>query len=223
MAINWPSSPTNGQYYQSPNGDLWVWNGYSWKSPGATGSTGPSGISYPYYLHATKGSTTGTSYTCTISGVNSYNDGDHYFIQPDYNSTDGNTININGIGAVPVYKEGYVPLNYNDIVVGNWYEIKYNASSSAFFIDLPHVIRGFYNFDAMGGTVGTYTIGSANQLGAGICLRLRDSLVTSSTGITGGSATMISIGLTSGGSNKSDLVDCARSDMFISYFSNRPK
>ena len=28
--INWPTSPTTGDQYTSPNGQTWTWNGYAW-------------------------------------------------------------------------------------------------------------------------------------------------------------------------------------------------
>lgn len=30
MPINWPSSPSTGDLYTSPNNDVWRWNGYAW-------------------------------------------------------------------------------------------------------------------------------------------------------------------------------------------------
>jgi hypothetical protein len=52
--INWPSNPTSGDEYTSPNGNSWRWNGFSWVAlgntvtgptgaTGATGQTGPTG------------------------------------------------------------------------------------------------------------------------------------------------------------------------------------
>ena len=28
--INWPTGPTTGDQYTSPNGKTWIWNGYAW-------------------------------------------------------------------------------------------------------------------------------------------------------------------------------------------------
>ena len=28
--INWPTGPTTGRQYTSPNGQTWNWNGYAW-------------------------------------------------------------------------------------------------------------------------------------------------------------------------------------------------
>jgi hypothetical protein len=46
--INWPSNPTSGDEYTSPNGNSWRWNGFSWVAlgntvTGPTGATGPQG------------------------------------------------------------------------------------------------------------------------------------------------------------------------------------
>ena len=46
--INWPSGAIPGQTYQSPDGEIWTWNGYAWdgagsNQPGPTGPAGPIG------------------------------------------------------------------------------------------------------------------------------------------------------------------------------------
>ena len=58
--INWPSGPVPGQTYQSPDGEIWTWNGYAWDAagsdqPGPTGPDGPTGPIGPTGVGGTGG------------------------------------------------------------------------------------------------------------------------------------------------------------------------
>jgi hypothetical protein len=90
----------------------------------ATGGSG--GI-----LHATASGT--DTYTATITGVTAYNDADSYLIR----FTNGNTIysptlNINGLGAVNLYRNNNGPLIGGDIVSGGEMLVVYNSTLNVF-------------------------------------------------------------------------------------------
>jgi len=66
--------------------------------------------------HATASGT--DTYTATISGVTSYTDGDAYIIQFTNGNTTGATLNINGLGAVTLYRNNDGVLIGGDITSG---------------------------------------------------------------------------------------------------------
>lgn len=80
--------------------------------------------------HATA---TGTdTYAATITGVTSYADGDCYLIRFTNGNTTGATININGLGAVNLYRNNDGPVIGGDIQALSEMLLVYNATSSAF-------------------------------------------------------------------------------------------
>lgn len=79
------------------------------------------------------GSTSGTdTYTTTISGVTSYNDGDAYLVRFVIGNTTGCTLNINGLGAVTLYRNNDGALIGGDIVDGAEMLCIYNSTTSGF-------------------------------------------------------------------------------------------
>lgn len=65
------------------------------------------------------GTASGTdTYTVTISGPTAYNDGDAYLIRFTNGNTTGCTLNINGLGAIPLYRNNDGPLLGGDIANG---------------------------------------------------------------------------------------------------------
>lgn len=79
------------------------------------------------------GSTSGTdTYTTTISGVTSYNDGDAYLIRFVIGNTTGCTLNINGLGAATLYRNNDGALIGGDIVDGAEMLCIYNSTISGF-------------------------------------------------------------------------------------------
>lgn len=195
MAINWPSNPTQGQTYQSPNGDVWSYNGYAWIAKGNLGTTGPTGNSGVTLISGTI-SLSGSSYTGNLGSSTSYSDGDTYYVQPTSNSVEGATININGIGSVNLYKDGGVRINVDDFMSNIFYEIVYTinlegSSINGFLVKgLPRVIRAVYDFSVMGGSSGTYNLTSNFPTSSnGILLSVKDSIVypiITPVGSTGG-------------------------------------
>ena len=80
--------------------------------------------------HATA---TGTdTYAATITGVTSYADGDCYLIRFTNGNTTGATININGLGAVNLYRNNDGPVIGGDIQALSEMLLVYNATTSAF-------------------------------------------------------------------------------------------
>jgi len=80
--------------------------------------------------HATASGT--DTYTATVSGITSYSDGDAYLIRFTNGNTTGCTLNINGLGAVPLYKNNDGPLIGGDIWAGGEMLCIYNSSSNIF-------------------------------------------------------------------------------------------
>jgi hypothetical protein len=84
--------------------------------------------------HATASGT--DTYTATISGVTSYNDGDAYLIRFPNGNTTGATLNIyNGtsyLGAVDLYRNNDGPLIGGDIIAGGEMLCIYNSTTNAF-------------------------------------------------------------------------------------------
>jgi hypothetical protein len=72
------------------------------------GGGGGGGIQY-----ATASGT--DSYTATISGVSSYNDGDAYIIKFTNGNTTTSSLNINSLGAIPLHRNNDGPLIGGDI------------------------------------------------------------------------------------------------------------
>jgi hypothetical protein len=80
--------------------------------------------------HATASGT--DTYTATIAGVASYNDGDAYLIRFTNGNTNAATLNINGLGAVSLYRNNDGPLIGGDIWAGGEMICVYNSTTSGF-------------------------------------------------------------------------------------------
>jgi hypothetical protein len=96
----------------------------TWKTiPGGGG--GGSGIP--------KGTTSGTNtYTTTITGVTAYNDADAFLIRFAIGNTTSATLNINSLGAIPLYRNNDGELIGGDIIDGAEMLCVYNSSTNRF-------------------------------------------------------------------------------------------
>jgi hypothetical protein len=95
----------------------------TWKT--IPGGGGGSGIP--------KGTTSGTdTYTTTISGVTAYNDGDAFLIRFTTGNTTQCTLNINSLGAIPLYRNNDGELIGGDIVDGAEMLCVYNSTTNRF-------------------------------------------------------------------------------------------
>lgn len=72
------------------------------------------------------------TYTATISGVTSYADGDAYLIRFPSGNTTGATLNINSLGAIPLYRNNDGPILGGDIEDGAEMLVVYNSTTTAF-------------------------------------------------------------------------------------------
>lgn len=72
------------------------------------------------------------TYTATISNVTSYADGNAYLIRFTNGNTTGSTLNINSLGAVPLYRNNDGPLLGGDITSGGEMLCVYNSTSNIF-------------------------------------------------------------------------------------------
>lgn len=80
-----------------------------------------------------KGTASGTdTYTTTITGVTSYADGDVYLIRFTNGNTTGCSLNINGLGAVNLYRNNDGALIGGDIIAGGEMLCVYNSTLNAF-------------------------------------------------------------------------------------------
>lgn len=79
------------------------------------------------------GTASGTdTYTVTIPGVTSYNDGDAFLVRFTNGNTTGCTLNINGLGAITLYRNNDGVLIGGDIVNGAEMLCVYNSSTPSF-------------------------------------------------------------------------------------------
>ncbi len=79
------------------------------------------------------GTASGTdTYTVTISGVTSYADGDSYLIRFTNGNTTGATLNINGLGAIDLYRNNDGAVIGGDIEDGSEMLVVYNSTIPAF-------------------------------------------------------------------------------------------
>jgi hypothetical protein len=110
-------------YIFGPNG-LQV-NGSDGKPKVISGGGGSGGI-----LHGTASGT--DTYTVSITGVTSYADGDSYLVRFTNGNTTGSTLNINGLGAVSLYRNNDGELIGGDIEDGAEMLCVYNSTLSVF-------------------------------------------------------------------------------------------
>jgi len=90
-----------------------------------TGGTGGGGIP-----HATASGT--DTYTATVSGVTSYADGDAYLIRFTNGNTTVATLNINALGAIPLYRNNDGPLIGGDVQANGEMLCAYNSTANIF-------------------------------------------------------------------------------------------
>jgi hypothetical protein len=76
--------------------------------------------------HATASGT--DTYTATVPDVIAYNDADAYLIRFTNGNTTGATLNINGLGAIPLYRNNDGPLLGGDILDGGEMLCIYNST-----------------------------------------------------------------------------------------------
>lgn len=82
---------------------------------------------------------TGTvnAYTATASTeITAYTDGQTFKVKAINGNTASTTIDINGLGAVPITRPGGLPINAYDIVSGQVFEITYLVDSNSFQLSL---------------------------------------------------------------------------------------
>jgi hypothetical protein len=96
-------------------------------SPLATLADIPTGGGIP---HATAAGT--DTYTATVTGVTAYNDADAYLIRFTNGNTTGATLNINALGAIPLYRNNDGPLLGGDILAGGEMLCIYNSTTNRF-------------------------------------------------------------------------------------------
>ena len=80
--------------------------------------------------HATASGT--DTYTATIAGVTSYSDADAYLIRFTNGNTTGATLNINALGAIPLYRNNDGVLIGGDIISGGEMLCVYNSTTNRF-------------------------------------------------------------------------------------------
>ena len=80
--------------------------------------------------HATASGT--DTYTATVTGVTSYADGDAYLIRFTNGNTTGATLNINSLGAIPLYRNNDGVLIGGDIISGGEMLCVYNSTTNRF-------------------------------------------------------------------------------------------
>lgn len=79
------------------------------------------------------GTASGTdTYTTTITGVTAYNDADAYLIRFTIGNTTSATLNINSLGAVPLYRNNDGELIGGDIIDGAEMLCVYNSTTNRF-------------------------------------------------------------------------------------------
>ena len=79
------------------------------------------------------GTTSGTdTYTVTITGATAYADGDAYLIRFAIGNTTSATLNINGQGAIPLYRNNDGPLLGGDVIAGGEMICVYNSTLTIF-------------------------------------------------------------------------------------------
>lgn len=95
--------------------------------------------------------------TVTGGGPTSYTDGLPINFKPANANTAASTINVNGIGAVPLLRSNGTPVQSGDIVAGTWYEVQYNTLYTGFCILAPTLITAFSG--TISGGAPTYKVG----------------------------------------------------------------
>ena len=134
----------------------------------------PTGGGIP---HATAAGT--DTYTATVTGVTAYNDADAYLIRFTNGNTTSATLNINSLGAIPLYRNNDGPLIGGDIINGGEMLCVYNSTTSRFQVigTAPNSLFAYVTNDdsvtltkgmpvyAFGGTGDRMTVKRANNTG----------------------------------------------------------
>lgn len=97
----------------------------TWKTYTGGGGGGAGSI-----LHGTASGT--DTYTVSITGVTSYADGDAYLVRFTNGNTTGATLNVNSLGAIPLYRNNDGELIGGDIIAGGEMLCVYNSTTSRF-------------------------------------------------------------------------------------------
>jgi hypothetical protein len=129
----------NGDYYYS-DGTNWILASNVVPTGGTTGQVLAKIDSTDYntqWVNQSSGLPHGTAsgtdtYTVTISGVTSYSDGDAYLIRFTNGNTTSCTLNINSIGAIPLYRNNDGQLIGGDIVANAEMLCVYNSTLNVF-------------------------------------------------------------------------------------------
>lgn len=111
---NTPSASTD---YAAADG---TWKPYTGGGGGGAGSI----------IHGTASGT--DTYTVSLTGVTSYADGDAYLIRFTNGNTTSATLNVNSLGAIPLYRNNDGELIGGDIVDGGEMLCVYNSTTSRF-------------------------------------------------------------------------------------------
>jgi hypothetical protein len=127
-----------------------------------------------------KGTASGTdTYTTTITGITAYNDGDVYLIRFTNGNTTSCTLNINSLGAIPLFRNNNGQLIGGDIIDGAEMLCIYNSTAVNFQVigTSPNTLLAYVtNADsvsltkgmpvyAFGGTGDRMTVKRANNVG----------------------------------------------------------
>lgn len=72
------------------------------------------------------------TYTATVTGVTSYSDGDAYLVRFTNGNTTGATLNINSLGAIPLYRNNDGALIGGDIIANGEMLCVYNSTLNVF-------------------------------------------------------------------------------------------
>ena len=97
----------------------------TWKTMSGGGGGGAGSI-----IHGTASGT--DTYTVTLTGVTSYADGDAYLIRFTNGNTTGCTLNVNSLGAIPLYRNNDGELIGGDIISGGEMLCVYNSTTNRF-------------------------------------------------------------------------------------------
>lgn len=110
----------NDYFCNRTNGDIWIKIVGVWTLVN-TSATGVNGLK--------SGVTAGIdTYTTTIAGVTGYNLNDTYIIQFTDANINGSTLDINGLGPIPLNKNNDVELTGGDIAAGQEFVVIYDGS-----------------------------------------------------------------------------------------------
>lgn len=82
--------------------------------------------------HGTATASVSDTYTTTITGVTAYNDADAYLIRFTTGNTTSATLNINSLGAIPLYRNNDGVLIGGDIIDGAEMLCVYNSTTNRF-------------------------------------------------------------------------------------------